>query len=180
MKVSPFLGDALLLEPEVFGDARGFFFESFNRRSLQQAIARDVSFVQDNHARSSKNVLRGVHYQIRRPQAKVVRVLAGEVFDVGVDLRRSSATFGRWAGAILSSQNRKQLWLPEGFAHAYLVLSDYAEILVKTSDYWAPDYERSIAWNDPTLAIPWPIDKEPLLSTRDRQGVSFEAAELFP
>ena len=171
--------DVMLFEPQVFGDHRGFFFESFNQRVFEQNVGRAVNFVQDNHSRSAKGVLRGLHYQIRQPQGKLVRVIAGEVFDVAVDVRRSSATFGRWVGAILSAENKKQLWAPEGFAHGFLVLSDYAEFLYKTTDYWAPEHERCITWNDPSIAIEWPIESEPTLSNRDREGKPLAAAELF-
>ncbi len=171
--------DVMLFEPQVFGDHRGFFFESFNQRVFEQNVGRAVSFVQDNHSRSAKGVLRGLHYQIRQPQGKLVRVIAGEVFDVAVDVRRSSATFGQWVGTILSAENKKQLWAPEGFAHGFLVLSEYAEFLYKTTDYWAPEHERCIAWNDPSIAIEWPIENQPTLSNRDREGKPLGAAELF-
>lgn len=175
--------DLILLEPRVFGDHRGFFFESFNQRQFEQVIGRSVSFVQDNHSRSAKNVLRGLHYQICQPQGKLVRVTAGAVFDVAVDLRKSSATFGQWAGEILSAENKRQLWIPEGFAHGFLVLGDYAECLYKATDYWAPEHERCIAWNDPTLAIDWPIewsiDGTPSLSAKDATASAFLQAELF-
>ena len=180
MKTTSLLGDTLLLEPQVFGDARGFFFESYNQRRIEEAVGRPLTFVQDNHSRSAKNVLRGLHYQIRQPQGKLVRVVAGEVFDVAVDLRKSSPTFMQWAGTKLSAENKRQLWVPEGFAHGFLVLSDYAEFLYKTTDYWAPEHERCIVWNDPSLAITWPIDGEPVLSAKDRQGVALTAAEVFP
>jgi len=148
--------DVLLLRPRVFGDARGFFLESYNRKTFA-GIGIDAEFVQDNHSRSAQGVLRGLHYQIRQPQGKLVRVVAGEVFDVAVDIRRGSPTFGRWEGVVLSAENRRQLWIPEGFAHGFLVLSAYAEFLYKTTDYWAPEHERCIAWNDPDLAIGWPL-----------------------
>jgi dTDP-4-dehydrorhamnose 3,5-epimerase len=176
---TPFLRDALLLEPRVFGDARGFFFESYNQAAFEQAIGKSVAFVQDNHSRSGRHVLRGLHYQIHQPQGKLVRVVAGEVFDVAVDLRRSSPTFGQWAGAILSAENKIQLWVPEGFAHGFLVLSEYADFLYKTTEYWAPAHERCIAWNDPALAISWPIEGEPILSSKDREGVMISDAELY-
>ena len=171
--------DVVLLEPSVFGDARGFFFESFNLRRFEDALGRHVSFVQDNQSGSQKNVLRGLHYQIAQPQGKLLRVIAGEVFDVAVDVRAGSPTFGRWVSAVLSARNRRQLWVPEGFAHGFLVVSDFAEVLYKTTDYWAPQHERCIAWNDPTLAIEWPLQGEPTLSARDRDGKAFEAAEVF-
>ena len=168
-----------LIEPKVFGDDRGFFFESFNQAKFEAAIGRRVNFVQDNHSRSVKNVLRGLHYQIRQPQGKLVRVVQGEVFDVAVDLRKSSLTFGKWVGEVLSAENKRQLWVPEGFAHGFVVLSETAEFLYKTSDYYAPEHERCIAWNDPTIAIQWPIDGEPLLSAKDARGASFGGAEVF-
>jgi dTDP-4-dehydrorhamnose 3,5-epimerase len=180
MKATPLaIPDVLLFEPRVFGDERGFFFEIFNKRRFEDAVGRTVDFVQDNYSRSAKNVLRGLHYQIRQTQGKFVYVAIGSVFDVAVDVRRSSPTFGRWVGAILSAENRKQLWIPEGFAHGFLVLSDYAEFQYKTTDYWAPEHERCIAWNDETLAIQWPIDGDPKLSTRDREGVALSEAEVF-
>lgn len=171
--------DVVLFEPRVFGDDRGFFFESFNQRQFEKAVGRTVTFVQDNHSRSSKNVLRGLHYQIKQPQGKLVRVVIGEVFDVAVDLRKSSPTFGKWAGDVLSAENKKQLWVPEGFAHGFVVLSDYAEFLYKTTDYYAPEFERSIAWNDPTIGIQWPFDKMPQLSAKDKSALLLNAAELF-
>ncbi|MCP5245496.1 MAG: dTDP-4-dehydrorhamnose 3,5-epimerase [Burkholderiales bacterium] len=171
--------DVYLLQPKVFGDTRGFFYESFNQRQFDQIIGRHVAFVQNNHSRSMKNVLRGLHYQIRQPQGKLVRVVAGEVYDVAVDLRHASPTFGQWVGEILSAENKKQLWIPEGFAHGFAVLSDYAEFLYQTTDYWAPEHERCIIWNDPTLAIDWPVDGEPALSAKDAQGKSFKMAEVY-
>jgi dTDP-4-dehydrorhamnose 3,5-epimerase len=179
MKTIPLLGDCLVLEPTVFGDARGFFFESFNQHRFEDAIGRRVTFVQDNHSRSAKNVLRGLHYQIKQPQGKLIRAVVGEIYDVAVDLRRSSPTFGRWAGVALSAENKRQVWVPEGFAHGFLVLSEHAEVLYKTSDYWAPEHERCVAWNDASLGIDWPMKGEPLLSSKDRQGCAFRAAELF-
>ena len=181
MKLLPTtIPDVLLLEPRVFGDERGFFFESYNAKVFAQLNGQEVSFVQDNHSRSAKNVLRGLHYQIRQPQGKLVRVVAGEVFDVAVDIRRASPTFGRWFGARLSADNKRQMWVPEGFAHGFLVLSDSAEFLYKTTDTWAAEHERCIAWNDPTLAIDWPLNgSEPLLSDKDRQGAAFGVAECF-
>jgi dTDP-4-dehydrorhamnose 3,5-epimerase len=168
-----------LFEPRVFGDERGFFFESFNQRQFEKAIGRKAAFVQDNHSRSAKNVLRGLHYQIQQPQGKLVRVVDGEVFDVAVDIRKSSTTFGQWVGTVLSAENKRQLWVPEGFAHGFLVLSDYAEFLYKTTDYYAPAHERCIRWNDPNLAIGWPITGEPSLSGKDAQGAAFKTAEVF-
>lgn len=171
--------DVLLLEPKVFGDDRGLFFESFNQAKFETAIGRQVSFVQDNHSRSVRNVLRGLHYQIRKPQGKLVRVVQGEVFDVAVDIRKSSPTFGEWVGEILSAENKRQLWVPEGFAHGFVVLSDTAEFHYKTTDYYAPEHERCITWNDPALAIDWPISGQPRLSVKDAQGATLEIAEVF-
>ena len=172
--------DVILLEPKVFGDERGFFYESFNRRDFAKATGVDADFVQDNHSRSSRGVLRGLHYQIKQPQGKLVRVIAGEVFDVAVDIRKSSPTFGQWVSEILSAENRKQVWIPEGFAHGFVVLSDYAEFLYKTTEYWAPEHERCIAWNDPTIAIDWPISGNPSVSPKDAQGLPLNKADLFP
>jgi dTDP-4-dehydrorhamnose 3,5-epimerase len=171
--------DVILIEPAVFGDERGFFFESFNQRRFDEIVGRKVNFVQDNHSRSAQHVLRGLHYQIRQPQGKLVRVAQGEVFDVAVDLRRSSPTFGKWVGALLSEENKHQLWIPEGFAHGFVVLSNQAEFLYKTTDYYAPDAERCIRWNDPDIAIDWPFSGEPSLSAKDAQGVSLKTAEVF-
>jgi len=171
--------DVLIIEPKVFGDERGFFFESFNQAQFDDAIGKKVNFVQDNHSRSVKNVLRGLHYQIQQPQGKLVRVVQGAVFDVAVDIRRSSPTFGQHVGLELSAENKRQLWVPEGFAHAYLVLSDTAEFLYKTTDYWAPEFERSIAWDDPAIGIQWPIQGEPTLSVKDQLGKSLAEAEHF-
>ena len=171
--------DVLLIEPRVFGDERGFFFESFNQKQWLEATGLDRAFVQDNHSRSGRGVLRGLHYQICQAQGKLVRVVAGEVFDVAVDLRRSSPTFGRWVGAILSADNKKQLWIPEGFGHGFLVLSDAAEFLYRTTDYWAPEHERCIVWNDTDLAIDWPITGVPLLSPKDAAGLAFRDAEVY-
>lgn len=181
MKAIPLaIPDVVLFEPLVFGDDRGFFFESFNQRQFEQTIGRAVTFVQDNHSRSSKNVLRGLHYQIKQPQGKLVRVVAGEVFDVAVDLRRSSPTFGKWVGEILNAENRKQLWIPEGFAHGFVVLSDHAEFLYKTTDYWAVEHERSIQWNDAVIAIDWGLADTPILSTKDKAAPLLSQAEVFP
>ena len=180
MKATPLaIPDVVLIEPKVFGDDRGFFFESFNQAKFEAAIGRPVGFVQDNHSRSAKNVLRGLHYQIQQPQGKLVRVVQGEVFDVAVDLRKSSSTFGQWVGENLSAENKRQMWVPEGFAHGFIVLSDTAEFLYKTTDYYAPEHERSIAWNDPAIAIQWPSDVEPVLSAKDQQGKSLADAEHF-
>lgn len=175
--------DVLVLEPKVFGDARGFFFESFNSRQFNEAVGRDVQFVQDNHSRSAKGVLRGIHYQIRETQGKLVRVVAGTVFDVAVDLRRSSSTFGKYVAQILSDENKKVFWVPEGFGHAFLVLSESADFVYKTTDYYAPDAERCVRWDDQDLGIRWPIDdlrESPiLLSDKDRNGSTLADAELF-
>jgi dTDP-4-dehydrorhamnose 3,5-epimerase len=171
--------EVVLIEPRVFADDRGFFFESFNQRQFAAALGREVQFVQDNHSRSVRNVLRGLHYQICQPQGKLVRVVQGAVFDVAVDIRRDSPTFGQWVGEVLSAENKRQFWIPEGFAHGFLVLSEAAEFLYKTTDYYAPEHERTILWNDPTLAIQWPIDGEPILSGKDAQGLSLAEAELF-
>jgi dTDP-4-dehydrorhamnose 3,5-epimerase len=171
--------DVIVIEPKVFGDERGFFFESFNEQRFNQAVGREVNFVQDNHSRSKQGVLRGLHYQIQQPQGKLVRVVLGEVFDVAVDLRKSSPTFGQWVGEYLSAENKKQLWVPEGFAHGFVVLSDYAEFLYKTTDYYAPAYERCIIWDDPTLSINWPLNQQPELSAKDQKGCFFTEAEVF-
>ena len=168
--------DLLIIEPKVFGDQRGFFFESYNQKVFQEKTGLDVSFVQDNHSRSVKNVLRGLHYQVKQPQGKLVRVVAGEVFDVAVDIRKDSPTFGEWEGIHLSAENKKQLWVPAGFAHGFLVLSDTAEFLYKTTDYYAPEYERCIAWNDDSLNIAWPIDGQPELSDKDKLGMKLSEA----
>lgn len=166
------LAGLLIIEPTVFGDDRGFFYESYNKRAFMELTGVTAEFVQDNHSKSAKNVLRGLHYQIQQSQGKLVRVTAGEVYDVAVDLRKSSPTFGQWAGVALSAANRRQLWIPEGFAHGFIVTSDSAEFLYKTTDYWAPQFERSILWNDPALNIDWPLDGEPLLSNKDKLGTS--------
>ncbi len=171
--------DVVLLEPKVFGDDRGFFFESFNQQHFEEAIGYKVDFVQDNHSRSSMGVLRGLHYQIQQSQGKLVRVVAGEVFDVAVDLRKGSSTFGQWVGELLSADNKHQLWVPEGFAHGFIVLSETAEFLYKTTNYYAPAHERCIIWNDATLAIQWPVDVDPILSEKDAKGLSFAEAEMF-
>jgi dTDP-4-dehydrorhamnose 3,5-epimerase len=171
--------DVLIIEPKVFGDDRGFFYESFNERRFAELTGVATSFVQDNHSKSAKNVLRGLHYQIRQPQGKLVRVIAGEVFDVAVDIRKNSPTFGRWVGVVLSAENKRQLWIPPGFAHGFIVTSESAEFLYKTTDYWAPEFERSILWNDPAIGIQWPVDGMPLLSSKDRVGKLLVNAEVF-
>lgn len=171
--------DVLVLAPKVFGDARGFFFESFNARDFAQATGVDAQFVQDNHSKSVKGVLRGLHYQIQHAQGKLVRVVQGSVFDVVVDLRRSSPTFGRWAGMVLSAENHQQLWVPPGFAHGFVVLSESAEFLYKTTDYWYPEHERSLLWNDPAIGIEWPIDAPPQLAVKDQAGKLLAQAEVF-
>lgn len=172
--------DVLILEPKVFGDERGFFFESFNARAFGEATGLNPNFVQDNHSRSQRGVLRGLHYQVQQAQGKLVRVTAGEVYDVAVDLRRQSPTFGQWVGAHLSADNKRQMWVPEGFAHGFVVLSEFAEFLYKTTDYYAPAHERCIRWDDPKLAIDWQLQEEPRLSAKDQQGLSFDEAEVFP
>jgi dTDP-4-dehydrorhamnose 3,5-epimerase len=168
--------DVLTLEPKVFGDDRGFFYESYNQQAFQAATGLDVTFVQDNHSKSARNVLRGLHYQVEQPQGKLVRVVQGEVFDVAVDIRKGSKTFGLWVGQILSAENKKQLWVPPGLAHGFVVLSETAEFLYKTTDYYAPAHERCIAWNDPDLAIDWQMQGEPLLSAKDAAGLAFRDA----
>jgi dTDP-4-dehydrorhamnose 3,5-epimerase len=172
--------DVIAIEPSVFGDQRGFFFESWNRQAFADIVGREVQFVQDNHSASARNVLRGLHYQLRQAQGKLVRVVAGEVYDVAVDLRRSSPTFGRWVGERLSAENRRMLWVPEGFAHGFVVLSESAEFLYKTTDYYAPQHERTLLWNDPALGIDWPIDGAPLLKPKDAAGAPLAQAETFP
>ena len=172
--------EVVLIEPKVFGDARGFFFESFNQKAFNEATGTNHQFVQDNHSRSAKGVLRGLHYQIQQPQGKLVRVAQGAVFDVAVDIRKSSPTFGQWVGEVLSADNHRQLWVPPGFAHGFMVLSETAEFLYKTTDYYAPVYERCIVWDDPTLAIDWKLaGRQPLLSAKDAQGLPLATAELF-
>lgn len=172
--------DVLILEPKVFGDDRGFFYESFNERVWTELTGLDARFVQHNHSRSAKNVLRGLHYQIQHPQGKLVRVVSGEVFDVALDIRRSSPTFGKWFGTTLSAENKRMMWVPEGFAHGFCVTSEFAEFLYLTTDYWAPEHERCIVWNDPALAINWPISDAPLVSAKDSTGKLFQDADLFP
>lgn len=171
--------DVLIIEPKVFGDDRGFFFESFNERRFAELTGTSSRFVQDNHSRSGHNVLRGLHYQIQQPQGKLVRVTSGEVFDVAVDMRRSSPTFGRWVGVTLSAENKRQLWIPEGFAHGFVVTSESAEFLYKTTDYWAPEFERSVRWDDPAIGIRWPLQGTPQLSAKDQAGVPLAEAETF-
>ena len=172
--------EVLIIEPKVFGDERGFFFESLNLRVFQEKTGLIPQFVQDNHSRSRKNVLRGLHYQIRQPQAKLVRVVAGEVFDVAVDLRKSAPTFGKWVGNSLSAENKCQIWIPQGFAHGFLVLSDFAEVVYKTTDYYAPQHERCVLWNDPRIGVQWPLKGEPVISSKDRDGARFDQADVFP
>ncbi|UUZ66963.1 dTDP-4-dehydrorhamnose 3,5-epimerase [Polaromonas sp. P2-4] len=180
MKVIPTaIAEVLLIEPKVFGDARGFFFESFNQQAFNEATGLNVHFVQDNHSRSAKGVLRGLHYQIQQPQGKLVRVVRGAVFDVAVDVRKSSPSLGKWVGVELTEDNYRQVWIPPGFAHGFLVLSDSADFLYKTTDYYAPQFERCIAWNDPALGIEWPIQTAPSLSIKDQAGVTLRDAELF-
>ena len=180
MKVTPTaIPDVLVIEPRVFGDARGFFYESFNQKAFNQATGLNLNFVQDNHSRSAKGVLRGLHYQIQQPQGKLVRVVRGAVFDVAVDIRKRSPTFGKWVGVELSEENCKQLWIPAGFAHGFLVTSDSAEFLYKTTDYYAPEHERCLAWNDQDIAIDWPLTTQPSLSAKDQQGLALCEAETF-
>ena len=180
MKVTPTaIPEVLEIEPKVFGDARGFFFESFNQKAFAAATGMDLPFVQDNHSRSARGVLRGLHYQVKQPQGKLVRVVRGSVFDVAVDIRKSSPTFGKWVGCELSEENQRQLWVPPGFAHGFLVLSDSADFLYKTTDYYAPEHERCVAWDDPTLAIQWPQGPAPAVSAKDAAGTSFLDAELY-
>ena len=180
MKVTPTaIPEVLLIDPQVFGDDRGFFFESFNERKFAELTGVPAKFVQDNHSKSARNVLRGLHYQIKQPQGKLVRVIAGAIFDVVVDMRRSSPFFGRWVGEELSAENGRQIWVPPGFAHGFVVISETAECLYKTTDYWAPEYERSLIWNDPELAIDWPLTGEPMLSGKDSLGVTLANAESF-
>jgi dTDP-4-dehydrorhamnose 3,5-epimerase len=171
--------DVVLIEPKVFGDARGFFFESFNARAFAEATGFAGDFVQDNHSRSARGVLRGLHYQLQQPQGKLVRVVRGAVFDVAVDVRRSSPTFGRWVGYELSEENQRQLWVPPGFAHGFVVLSETADFLYKTTDYYAPAHERSILWNDPAIGIEWPYQGTPQLSAKDQAAVTLDKADLF-
>ena len=173
------LPEVFIIEPRVFGDDRGFFYESFNAKKFAELTGVEASFVQDNHSLSAKNVLRGLHYQIRQPQGKLVRVVSGEVFDVAVDIRRSSPSFGQWAGVVLSAENKRQMWIPTGFAHGFLVLSDSAEFLYKTTDYWAPEHERCLQWDDPAVGIQWPLVDAPVMSAKDQQGQLLANAEVF-
>ena len=180
MKVTPTaIPDVLLIEPKVFGDERGFFFESFNQNAFNQSTGLNERFVQDNHSRSAKGVLRGLHYQIQQPQGKLVRVVSGEVLDVAVDIRRKSPTFGKWVSALLTTQSHRQLWIPPGFAHGFVVISETADFLYKTTEYYAPAFERCIAWNDPTLGIDWQLTNLPSLSNKDAAGILFIEAEVF-
>lgn len=178
--ISTALPEVLILEPKVFEDGRGFFYESFNAKDFEASTGSSHAFVQDNHSRSFRNVLRGLHYQVRQPQGKLVRVTAGEVFDVAVDIRKKSPNFGRWVGAILSAENKRQLWIPEGFAHGFVVISEQADLLYKTTDYWHPEYERAIAWNDPKLGIAWPIQGAVIVSAKDAAASLLDNAEVFP
>lgn len=179
MKITPTaIPDVKIIEPNVFGDERGFFYESFNAKAFQELTGVNTQFVQDNHSKSAKHVLRGLHYQLQQAQGKLVRVVAGEVFDVAVDIRRGSNTFGKWVGVTLSAANQKQLWVPPGFAHGFLVMQDHTEFLYKTTDYYAPAFERCIAWNDADLAIAWPVTDAPALSAKDALGVAFRDAPL--
>ena len=171
--------DVIIFEPKVFGDDRGFFYESFNAKVFEQATGLNVNFVQDNHSKSAKNVLRGLHYQIEQAQGKLVRVTQGEVFDVAVDMRASSVTFGQWVGTHLSAENKRQMWVPPGFAHGFLVLSDTAEFLYKTTDFYAPQFERCVKWDDPSIGVEWPLQGMPLLSAKDAVGLSLQAAAKF-
>ncbi|MBV7485456.1 dTDP-4-dehydrorhamnose 3,5-epimerase [Bordetella sp. BOR01] len=181
MKITPLaIPEVVLIEPDVFSDARGHFFESYNAARLQAALGRAPTFVQDNHSRSTRHVVRGLHYQIQQPQAKLVRAIVGVVFDVAVDLRRSSPTFGQWAGALLSAENKRQLWIPEGFAHGFMVLSDVAETLYKITDYYAPAHERCLRWNDPAIAIAWPAATNVIVSEKDQRGLPLADAETYP
>ena len=181
MKVIPTeIPDVLIIEPQVYGDDRGFFLESFNQKDFREKAGVNTTFVQDNHSMSLKNVLRGLHYQIPNPQGKLVRVVSGSVFDVAVDARKSSPTFGQWVGCVLSAENKRIFWVPEGFAHGFLVLSDRAEFLYKTTNYYYPQYEKTIAWNDADLGIDWPLEIPPILSPKDQAGQPFKSVEVFP
>lgn len=180
MKIIPTeIEDAFIIEPKVFGDERGFFFESYNRQRWLEVTGINANFVQHNHSRSARNVLRGLHYQIRQPQGKLVRVIQGEVFDVAVDIRKKSPTFGKWVGVYLSAENKRQFWVPEGFAHGFYVLSESADFLYLATDFYAPEHERAILWNDPDLGIKWPLAGEPIVSQKDQQAVPFSRAEVF-
>ena len=181
MKSTPgVLPEVLVLEPRVFGDERGFFLESYNRRTFRELCGIEATFVQDNHSRSARNVLRGLHYQLKQAQGKLVRVVAGEAFDVAVDMRRSSPRYGRWMGLHLSAENKRMLWIPEGFAHGFLALAESTEVLYKTTDYYAPEHERCVLWSDPDLGIEWPLSGAPLVSEKDSRGVALKLAEAFP
>jgi dTDP-4-dehydrorhamnose 3,5-epimerase len=181
MKIIPMkVSNVLIIEPRVFEDDRGFFYESYNEKAFAEKLGVDIHFVQDNHSRSTQNVLRGLHYQIQQPQGKLVRVVVGEVFDVAVDLRKGSPTFGQWVGTLLSAENKRQLWVPPGFAHGFCVMSSIAEVLYKTTDYYAPQHERCVVWNDPDLAIAWPLRGEPVVSAKDQVGQPLKTAEVFP
>jgi dTDP-4-dehydrorhamnose 3,5-epimerase len=177
--ISTEIPDVIMIEPTVYGDDRGFFYESYNKKRFEEATGTTADFVQDNHSKSTKGVLRGLHYQIKQAQGKLVRVIGGEVLDVAVDIRRSSSTFGQWVGVILSGDNKRQFWIPEGFAHGFVVLSDTAEFLYKTTDYYAPEFERCIRWDDTELSIDWQYNGKPLVSDKDARGVSFKEADLF-
>lgn len=180
MKITPTaIPDVLIIEPKVFGDARGFLYESFNQKVFNQATGTDHQFVQDNHSRSTMGVLRGLHYQIQHSQGKLVRVVRGAVFDVAVDIRKSSPTFGKWVGVELTEENHRQMWVPPGFAHGFVVTTESADFLYKTTDYYAPEYERCIAWNDPSIGIHWPLDRAPTLSPKDQRGLALRSAETF-
>ena len=178
--VSTDLAGVVILEPRVFAVPRGFLFESYNRRTFREATGVDASFVQDNHSHSSKHALRGLHYQIQQPQGKLVRAVTGEIYDVAIDLRRSSPNFGKWTGVVLSAESRRMVWIPGGFGHGFLVLSESADVLYKTTDYYAPAHERTLLWNDPRLGIRWPLTGDPLLADKDRRGATLEAAEVYP
>lgn len=178
--ISTEIPEVLIIEPKIFGDDRGFFLESFNHKAFGEKTGVTADFVQDNHSKSSKNVLRGLHYQLQQPQGKLLRVVSGEIFDVAVDIRKSSATFGKWVGCMLSAENKQQLWVPAGFAHGFLVVSETAEVLYKTTDYYAPSHERCILWNDPDLTIDWPLDgAKPILSAKDKAGQTLKRAQVF-
>jgi len=180
MNITPLaIPEVLRIEPRVFGDERGFFFESFRQDRFEEAVGRKIDFVQDNHSKSAHNVLRGLHYQLRQTQGKLVRVVAGSVFDVAVDMRRSSPTFGKWVGEVLSAENKMQLWVPEGFAHGFVVLSESAEFVYKTTDYYAPEHERCLIWSDPVIGVDWPVIKQPIVSAKDSCGLLLETAETF-
>ena len=180
MIITTKIDEIVIIEPQLFADSRGFFYESYNEKAFAEEIGVAAHFVQDNHSRSAQNVLRGLHYQIQKPQGKLLRVVAGAVFDVAVDLRKSSPTFGEWVGYLISAENKRQIWVPEGFAHGFLVVSEFAEVLYKTTDYYAPQYERCVLWNDPDIDIDWPLMAEPMLSAKDQAGQTLKNAEVFP